>query len=183
MHPFRYALVAYVKDPVGEFVEELRRELNPGLSHLATHLTVLPPRQLNTSELSALDELEEACGKLAPFEITLGQVESFVPVTPTVFISLNEASRLCELHKQFNAGILSGDEDWPYMPHLTIVKMERDDDAENALQVSRERWAAYQGSARIQVRELTFVREVEQNQWVDLAGFPLGQSLVTRHSL
>jgi len=31
MQNLRHALVAYVKGPVGEFVENLRRELHPGL--------------------------------------------------------------------------------------------------------------------------------------------------------
>ena len=45
----RYALVAYVRSPVGEFVERQRRELHPALPHLAAHLTVLPPRLLQGS--------------------------------------------------------------------------------------------------------------------------------------
>jgi hypothetical protein len=39
----RYALVAYVRSPVGEFIENLRRELHPDLPHLSAHLTILPP--------------------------------------------------------------------------------------------------------------------------------------------
>jgi 2'-5' RNA ligase len=180
MHPLRYALVAYLKDPVGEFVEQLRRELHPPLSYLAAHLTVLPPRMLQTSELAALDALEEACGRVTPFEITLGEVESFVPVTPTVFISLNEEPVFCELHRQFNTGALQASEEWPYIPHLTIVKMERDAEAEAAFFIARDRWAQYRGPRRTSIHEFTFVRELETNVWVDLAGFPLGRSLVSR---
>ena len=44
-----YSLVAYVSNPVGQFVESLRRELQPEQGHLPAHLTVLPPRQLNFS--------------------------------------------------------------------------------------------------------------------------------------
>ena len=57
----RYALVAYVRNPVGEFVERLRRQLHPELPHLAAHLTVLPPRLLQGTERSALEMLEETC--------------------------------------------------------------------------------------------------------------------------
>ncbi len=53
----RYALVAYVKSPVGEFVENLRRELHPELPHLAAHLTLLPPRLLKGTEGEALQAL------------------------------------------------------------------------------------------------------------------------------
>ena len=49
----RYALVAYVKSQLEEFVESLRRELHPDLPHLAAHLTLLPPRLLHGTESSA----------------------------------------------------------------------------------------------------------------------------------
>ena len=55
----RYALVAYVRNPVGEFVEKLRRELHPELPQMAAHLTLLPPRILKGSESSAIQALEE----------------------------------------------------------------------------------------------------------------------------
>jgi hypothetical protein len=50
----RYALVAYVRNPVGEFVEQLRRELHPTIAHMPAHLTILPPRQLTGAESAAL---------------------------------------------------------------------------------------------------------------------------------
>jgi 2'-5' RNA ligase len=181
MQPVRYALVAYVKDPVGEFVECLRRELHPELPHLAAHLTILPPRILQDSESKARETLDEICSQVEPFEVSLGEVETFIPVTPTVFIRVgHQASRMRELHDQLNQDGLATREEWPYMPHLTIVKMSAEEQAQNAYLVARKRWAQYRGSRSIRVRELTFVREDGQNRWVDLAGVPLGRSLVSR---
>ena len=176
----RYALVAYVRNPVGEFVERLRRQLHPELPHLAAHLTVLPPRLLQGSELSAVETLEEVCSQVAPFTVTLGDVETFVPRTPTVFIRVAEGSfRMRELHDQLNTKALAAQEEWPYMPHLTIVKMSEESQAQKAYRVAHERWAHFKGSREILVSELTFVREEEQNCWVDLAGVPLGRQLVS----
>ena len=176
----RYALVAYVRNPVGEFVERLRRQLHPELPHLAAHLTVLPPRLLLGSERSAVETLEEVCNHVAPFQVTLGDVETFVPRTPTVFIRVAEASyRMRELHDHLNTKALAAQEEWPYMPHLTIVKMSDKAQAQQAYRVAHERWAHFEGGREIPVSELTFVREEEQNCWVDLAGVPLGRQLVT----
>jgi len=179
----RYALVSYVRNPVGEFVEHLRRELHPALPHLPAHLTVLPPRPLQGGELSALAMLEEVCSQVNPFEITLGDVETFVPVTPTVFIRVAHAAyRMRELHDRLNVKTLAAEEEWPYMPHLTIVKMSAEEQARQAFMTARDRWAEFEGGRHIEVKELTFVREEEQNRWVDLAGVPLGSSLVSPHT-
>jgi 2'-5' RNA ligase len=177
----RYALVGYVKGPAGEFVENLRRELHPDLPHLAAHLTLLPPRPLHGTEASALQLLERICGETEPFEVTLGDVETFTPATPTVYIRVSQsAARMRELHDQLNTQALECREEWPYIPHLTIVKMAAGHPVENAFQLARERWAGYAGSRRILLERLTFVREDGQNCWVDLAPVPLGRTLIAR---
>jgi len=181
MQKTRYALVAYVKSALGEFVENLRRELHPELPHLAAHLTLLPPRLLPGSEDSALQILENVCGREDPFEVELGSVETFVPITPTVYIRADQgAARMCDLHRRLNAeGTLLFTEEWPYIPHMTIVKMNGEQAAQNAFRVARERWSQYHGTRRIQLERLSFVREDAQNCWVDLAPVRLGRTLVS----
>ena len=177
----RYALVAYVRNAAGEFVENLRRELHPDLPHLAAHLTILPPRPLQGTEASALQVLERLCETEEPFEVDLGEVETFIPITPTVYIRVDAAaSRMCDLHRRLNTDALAYPEEWPYIPHLTIAKMGAEQQAQDAFELARRRWAEYSGSRRILLERLTFVREDAQNCWVDLAPIPLGRSLVSR---
>jgi hypothetical protein len=90
------------------------------------------------------------------------------------------AARLQELHDQLNKQTLAFNEEWPYIPHLTIVKMPDVQAAEVALETGRERWREYSGSRRISLDRLTFVREDAPNCWVDLAPVLLGGSLVSR---
>ncbi len=180
MSSLRYALVAYVKSPIGDFVENLRRELHPDLPHFAAHLTLLPPRLLQGSEGEALQSLAKICGRAEPFEVTLGDMQTFVPTTPTVYIRVAYgAARMQELHDQLNQQSLAFTEEWPYIPHLTIAKMENQQAAEKALGTSRERWRQFSGSRRFLLDRLTFVREESPNCWVDLAPVTLGGSLVT----
>jgi len=170
----RYALVSYVRNPVGEFVEKLRQELHPTMAHMPAHLTILPPRELNRSEASALGYLEEACSHVIPFDVELGDVETFLPTTPTVFIQVKRAAyRMRELHDQLSKNLCCA-ENWPYIPHLTIVKTERDEEAQTALTVARERWKEFQSNRQVHLDELMFVREVD-GRWEDLAPVPLGR--------
>jgi 2'-5' RNA ligase len=181
--PHRYALVAYVRNEVGEFVEKLRKELHPELPHLAAHVTLLPPRCLQSPESEALAILDRYCRRTEPFEVSLGEVETFIPVTPTVFIRVAHAAyRMRELHDLLNTEALLCSEEWPYMPHLTIVKMGAEDQAQYAYRVARARWAEFKGSRCIEVRELSFVREESQNRWVDLAAIPLGSMQAAQES-
>ena len=177
----RYGLVAYVKTPVGEFVERLRQEMHPELPHLAAHLSLLPPRCLQGSESSALETMEEICSRVEPFEVTLGEVETFIPVTATVFVRVaNGAQRMRDLHAQLNTKALAFEEQWLYLPHLTIVKMSNEEQAQKAYHAARKRWSKFTGTRCITMKDLTFVREVDQNRWIDIAPVLLGPRLVRR---
>ncbi|MGB8888394.1 MAG: 2'-5' RNA ligase family protein [Candidatus Korobacteraceae bacterium] len=170
-----YAAVAYVRSPAGIFVEELRRELHPAHTHADAHLTILPPRPLGGTEQQAIDWLKEACRSASPFDVTMGDVETFIPLTPTVFLRVARgAYRMRELHDKLNRETLAFEEPWPYMPHLTIAKMDTADEAKRVLGIARQRWQGYQGSRDVRIESLTFVKGVGE-RWLDLAAVPLGE--------
>ena len=169
-----YAAVTYVRSPAGIFVEEMRRDLHPAHTHADAHITILPPRALSGTEQQAIQHLKAACRTVAPFEVTMGDVESFIPSTPTVFIRVaHGAYRFRELHDRLNSGALQCNEPWPYMPHLTIAKMDTDDEARKAVGLARPRWDRCEDSRRIRIDTVTFVKGVGE-RWMDLAEIPLG---------
>jgi 2'-5' RNA ligase len=169
-----YAVVAYVRTPVGIFVEELRREMHPAHTHADAHLTILPPRPLHGTEQQALELMAEVAHSATPFQVAMSEVETFVPVTATVFLRVERgAYRMRELREQLNRGALQYDEPWPYMPHLTIAKVDRIDEALRVLDVARQRWEAYSGSRTVTIDSLSLVKGSGE-RWVDVATMSLG---------
>jgi 2'-5' RNA ligase len=168
--PPQYAVVAYIKTAVGRFVEDLRRDLYPEHGHLPAHVTVLPPRYLHGSEEEAIALLKKQLQNVERFQIQMGPVETFVPTTPTVFLRVEKhAHRFRELHDDLNVGAFHCAEQWPYMPHMTIVKMPDEAQAAEALGVSRQRWQEYPGERTSEIIDITFVREANAQHWTDLA--------------
>jgi len=173
-----YALVAYIRNGPGEFVENLRNELHPEHSHLGAHVTVLPPRPLQGTEQQAIELLSEACKPVAPFEIGLGDVENFLPRTPTVFIRVaHGAYRMRELHDLLNKWPLQHEESLPYMPHLTIAKLGTDQRAREVYQTAQHRWRQFDGPRRVRIEHLTFVRGHDFT-WNDVAPVSLDGHLL-----
>lgn len=174
MPDLQYALVAYVRNALGQFVDDLRCELHPEHAHLPTHVSILPPRPLAGSEADAVERLVQLCSRIEPFEIGMGAVETFLPTTPTVFLQITFAAyKLRELHDLVNSEGLKFEEPLPYMPHLTIAKLESIERARQVYQCSRDRWDRYEGSRRTTIEKLTFVRG-RDHLWTDLAPVELG---------
>ncbi len=174
MSGLMYAAVAYVRNPVGRFVEELRRDLHPAHTHADAHITILPPRLLNGTEEQAIQVMQKVCGAALPFEVTMGDIETFIPATPTVFIRVAYgAYRLRELHDQLNHGALQYCEPWPYMPHMTVVKMDTVDEARKVVGMARQRWDNFTEGRKIRIDSLVFVKG-NNERWMDVAQIPIG---------
>jgi 2'-5' RNA ligase len=173
----RLALVVYVRTPAGQFIERLQREVHPEAPVSLAHLTILPPRPFEGSEVTAVQGLNMICRNVAPFEITMGEVETFTPTTPTIFIRIAQGTeRIIALHKQVNSGVLAVREQWPYTPHLTIAKMKTETEARLATPLARRLWQEFRGGRSFPASELTLVREEQPGHWVDIANISLGQS-------
>ncbi len=176
--PAQHAVVAYVRNDLGRFVEELRREVHPELVHLGSHLSILPPRRLEGSEDEARNLLRKLCRSFDPFEVTLSEVANFLPTTPTVFLRISYgAYRMRELHDLLHRGPLGGEEQWPYIPHLTLAKVDDLQRAQEIYDTALRHWERYRGSRQVLVDELTFVRNNGGDGWRDVTPVSLGSKI------
>jgi len=175
-----YAVVAYLEGELADWVENLRGELHPKHAHLPAHITILPPRPLCGTEDQAIGWLAERCEAVEPFDVVMGDVESFVPTTPTVFLRVAHAAyKIRELHDRISGGPLGCVEELPFIPHLTIAKMETDERAHQVYEIARERWDHYEGSHRARIEKLCFVRGRDA-KWTDIVPVLLRRNAVKK---
>src|SRR6266568_5456909 len=83
-----FALVIYIPDPLGRFLDDLRRELVPGCNPHA-HVSLLPPRPLGVDWQVAGEQVRTSAENRPAFEITLERVRIF-PVTNVIYIDLGK---------------------------------------------------------------------------------------------
>src|SRR5664280_2707399 len=68
-----FALVIYIPDPLGRFLDDLRRQLVPACNPHA-HVSVLPPRPLAVDWQVAGEQVRACAGNWAPFDIVLRRI-------------------------------------------------------------------------------------------------------------
>ncbi len=166
-----FALVAYIPDPLGGFLDRLRAELVPGCVS-RSHVTILPPRPLEHSD-AAVDQILGSISDRQPFTVKLGEIEIF-PATQVVYLSVSEGTgKLAELHSELNLKNLSFNENFEYHPHVTLAQDLPAGTGSAAAALARQRWAAYPYTRNFQVTELHFVQNAgigdrKGGTWVDL---------------
>ncbi|MBZ5585205.1 MAG: 2'-5' RNA ligase family protein [Acidobacteriia bacterium] len=168
-----FALVIYIPDPLGRFLDDLRREVAPGCDPHA-HVSVLPPRSLAGDWREASEEARALTEGMPSFEIELNGLKQF-PVTEVVYIELGKgASELHELHANLNSGALKSEEPFTYHPHVTLAQEIPRGDVAAVYSAARRRWNEYRGPRRFRVERAVFVQGTMENRWIDLAEYCLG---------
>src|SRR6266404_6249871 len=168
MHSSSYAVVAYLTGDLGKFLSGFRAAVTPHDRHLRAHITALPPRKLQVSDAEAVKSFQQ--NKIQGIKIEAGDVCTFRPVSPTIYLDLRRGpEQMWRLNTQLGAAPLAGKPDWPFVPHITLAKLEDFKDVPRVLQHARDRWRDYQGTRSFIVSKLTLVREEKQGIWIDLA--------------
>ena len=168
MPPSSYAVVAYLTGDLGKFVAGFRAAVSPQHTHLRPHITALSPRKLSISDADAVKRFEKI--SFQPIAVELGDVCSFRPLSPTIYLDLRRGQReIWDLYQRLGTAPFAGKPEWPFAPHVTLAKLDDFKDVARVFQHARDRWRDYQGARGFSVTELTLVRESKKDVWIDLA--------------
>lgn len=163
-----FAIVTYIPDPLGGFLDGLRKELVPSCS-LRSHVSILPPRPLGHTEQQARDQIERECRRKSRFPIQAGGIRVF-DVTNVIYIEIAVgAEDLRQMHDALNSDALAYKEPYVYHPHITLAQQLPADMIGEGSELASRRWAEYRHARGFDVDVITFVQNTSLNRWIDLS--------------
>jgi 2'-5' RNA ligase len=169
-----YAIVAYVAGPIARFADRLRNDLVPGTGHHA-HITVLPPRPLCSTIMEAAEFAARLVSQFEPFEVRIGEVRVFA-LTEVIYLEIEQGTvELVTLHDLLNTGPFAQQEQFDYVPHLTLGQQLTVESFQPCLERARRRWADFAPAPPFRLETLTFVQQRADGSWHDLAELALGR--------
>jgi 2'-5' RNA ligase len=168
-----FALVIYIPDPLGRFLDDLRRDLVPGCNPHA-HVSVLPPRPLAVDWQVAGEQVRVCAANWAPFDIVLQRIRIF-PVTNVIYLELGEGeTEMFRIHAAINSQALEFDEPFEYHPHITLAQEIPPGQVAAVNRRAQDLWDGYTGPRTFRAERTALVQNTLGNCWLDLAEFSLG---------
>jgi 2'-5' RNA ligase len=113
-----------VPEPWGGELQDYRVRLgDPTAAGIPTHITLLPPIDVDEELLPSIDRhLAAAAGITEPFLVHLRGSGTFRPVSPVVFVNVAAGISSCEvLASAVRQGPLAVDAQYPFHPHVTVA--------------------------------------------------------------
>ncbi len=137
-----------VPEPYGRLLQEARAGFgDPAAYAIPTHVTLLPPTEIDSGDLPALRRhLAKVAAAGRPFPMRLDGTDTFRPLSPVVYVHLADGTRECtELQGEVRSGPVVRELQFPYHPHVTVahgIAEEAMDRAYAALADFKATWTA-----------------------------------------
>jgi 2'-5' RNA ligase len=148
-----FALVTYIPDPLGSFLRSLRHAL-PGNEKPQAHITLLPPRPLQAAVDLVSREAQILLSRFQPFSVQLSEVKVFSE-TNILYLEIAKGNdALHELHDALNAGLLAHEENFEFLPHLTISGSVPMRDLAKIRAQAKQGWEKHKGATTFEVTEV-----------------------------
>ncbi|MCW7946164.1 phosphoesterase [Streptomyces hygroscopicus] len=166
-----------VPEPHGSQLQELREGFGDAAAPcIPTHVTLLPPTEVDASELPAIEaHLAEVAAAGRPFPMRLSGTGTFRPLSPVVYVQVVEGAEVCGwLQKQVRdaSGPVARELLFPYHPHVTVA--HGIDEA--AMDRAFEELAGYE--AEWPCTGFALYEQGADGIWRKLREFPFGNSVV-----
>jgi 2'-5' RNA ligase len=170
-----YAVVTYVPEPLGLYLDNVRKELAPWMTPGRSHVTVLQPRPISSDVTEVWEDIRESASTFRAFEIGTTSVEVF-ETTGVIYLGLDHGvSHLERMHRSLNANGAEFPEPFPFHPHITLAQGIAEADYETVLERARSLWRDYAGERSFRADRFHFVQNTAVNLWIDLETIRLDQ--------
>lgn len=124
-----------IPSPHAEMLQGKRASFGDPLAEsIPTHVTLLPPTEVEGEDLSTVVEhLEAVATQGRSFHMVLRGTGTFRPISPVVFVQVSGGLADCELlEKEVRRGPLKRKLDFYYHPHVTVAHHVSEDNLDRA---------------------------------------------------
>ncbi len=120
----RIGVALQVPEPYATVIQSVRRRVGDPLARLIPpHITLVPPTVVEPEQLpEVVDLLGEVAATEPPFVVRLRGTDTFRPVSPVVFVRVEQGAEQCGvLERAVRTGVLAQELRFPYHPHVTVA--------------------------------------------------------------
>ncbi|WP_377270951.1 2'-5' RNA ligase family protein [Peterkaempfera sp. SMS 1(5)a] len=124
-----------VPDPYGKEIQDARDDFGDPLARsIPTHVTLLPPTEVAVADLPVVQRhLGAVAARHRPFRMLLLGSGTFRPVSPVVFVRIEEGMQECrQVEASVRSGPLARELNFPFHPHVTVAHNLTDEQLDRA---------------------------------------------------
>lgn len=168
-----FGIVAFPHKKVQDIANSYRKRYDSHYALVPPHITIKDKFTLEDSEIDQVaHKLEKIGNEIAPFHIQLHKVSHFYPVTPTIYLDIEDAQPLHLLYQKIHTVLPEPALPYEFTPHLTIGQKMQEQELHDVY--GRLRMMNFNLTSKIDRFHLMY--QLENNSWNVYQSFILRNS-------
>lgn len=117
----KYGIALFPSKKLQDLANSYRKRYDPHYALIPPHLTLRAPFEAHDEDIKAISKVLREVGKqIDPVEITIKKFSSFEPVNRVIYLKVEPTEDLEKMHQLLHQGVLEGEEEYSFVPHITI---------------------------------------------------------------
>ncbi|MDG5789521.1 YjcG family protein [Evansella sp. AB-P1] len=116
-----YGIALFPSKTLQDLANSYRKRYDSHYSKIPPHLTLRDAFEAEDGEIGDIVQyIQKVVKGCKPFSLEVYKFSSFHPVTNTIYLKVKENEELVTLHDKLNSGVLKGEREFNFVPHITI---------------------------------------------------------------
>ncbi|MCD7035013.1 YjcG family protein [Metabacillus sp. GX 13764] len=117
----KYGIALFPSKKLQDLANSYRKRYDPHYALIPPHLTLKAPFEAHDEDISKISkELRKIGSQIDPLSVVIKKFSSFEPVNRVIYLKVEPSEQLNKLHSLLQEGTLPGDEEYSFVPHITV---------------------------------------------------------------
>lgn len=166
----KYGIAIFPSKKLQDIVNSYRKRYDPHYALISPHITLKPAFKLEEEEVeSFVEQVHEIAKGIGPIQLEVNKVKSFQPVNNVIYLKVEDDPNLTELYEKLQALGKNSEDDYPFIPHITIAQHLSVEEHSDIIEVMKMK--EFQHRERIDRFQLLY--QLDNNSWTVYETFHL----------
>lgn len=168
----KYGIALFPSKHLQDLVNSYRKRYDPRYALIPPHVTLLPAFNMEPSEVNHLiTKVQQISSTIEPIRLEVTKVKSFQPVNNVIYLKVEDDYSLIELQKQLSSLIQPENDNYPFVPHITLAQELSDEEHSDIIEVLKMKEFQFQET----VDRFQLLYQLENQSWTVYETFHLGK--------
>lgn len=168
----KYGIAIFPSKKLQDAANSLRKRYDPHYALIPPHLTLKDPFEIDDSEIDdVVHFIHDIANNTPPVKLNVYKVSSFHPVNNVIYLKAEETEGLVQLHQKLDEGVLKQEEQFNFIPHITVAQKLSDDEHSDVLESLRMKDIKHEEI----IDRFQLMYQLDNDSWTVYETFHLGR--------
>lgn len=169
----KYGIAMFPSKELQDKANSLRKRYDSHYALIPPHITMKAPFEVDEENVKeTMNKLKKIADETPPIQIKFSRVSSFHPINNVIYFKIDANEELLDLYDRLHTDELGVEEEYTFVPHLTIAQNLTDEEHSDVLESMRMKEIYHEEV----IDRFQILYQLDNGSWTVYETFRLGKT-------